>query len=207
MKNKLSPGWVGVILAWLVQLACNMGNLPAQYQCEMEGGVWHPPVLEEGAWCEENPGSESESSSEPAIESAAALPTPASAQECNATLYIQTQVEITKNAQEPSYRECDYRLKGSNAHASEGIWIVRRTTTSTHAPPKDCDTCDWYSDLLFPGQEWEKTFRATFYSDGQAGFEYVDKVTGVFNRPECLYLLNSPEVEAISQPVEWACGP
>jgi hypothetical protein len=61
--------------------------------------------------------------------------------------------------------------------------------------------------LIFPGQLWEKLFRSNYYTDGQFSREGVDKVAGVFNRPDCLYLLTSTEVEAISQPVEWACGP
>ena len=222
MKNK---PWIGVILILILQLACTIADTLPDYFCEMNGGTWHKATEYEDAWCEsakpnsdgqpeneaENPAGDAtqEPQVNPLIEETEAYssPTPASAQECSATLYIQTQVEIIKNVQELYYRECDHKLSVDNIHPTEGIWIVRRTNASTHVPPKDCDSCSWYSDLLFPGQAWEKQFRAIYYSDGKAGYEYVDKIAGVFNRPECLYLLNSPEVEAISQAVEWVCGP
>ena len=38
MKKRLRSGWQGLALALLIQLACKMGNLPAQYEFEM-GGV------------------------------------------------------------------------------------------------------------------------------------------------------------------------
>jgi hypothetical protein len=215
MKNK---AWIGVILLIILQWACTIMDTLPDYFCEMNGGTWHPSTLEEDAWCEPakptatpKPGEISTQSSNDAQEAPPTekylTPTPASAQACNATLYIQTQVEVIKNAQELYYRECDYKLSASNIHPSEGIWIIRLTNAGTHNPPKDCDSCYWYSDLLFPGQGWEKSFRATYFSDGKASFEYVSKVAGVFNRPECLYLITSPEVEAISQTVEWACAP
>lgn len=219
MKHKPNPGWIGVILAWFVQLACNLGNLPAQYQCEMEGGIWHPPILEEQGWCEEKPASEGENSTgevstETPLDSTGEFPTekyltptPASAQECDAALYIQTQVEIIENRQELYYRECDYKLTADSIHPSEGVWFVRRTNTSVHSSATNSDDSYWYSDLLMPGQGWEAQFHSTYYTDGQSSRQGVDKITGVFNRPECLYLLNSPEVEAISIPVEWACSP
>lgn len=223
MKNRLSMG-VGLILILLVQLACGVEDVSPEYFCEMNGGTWHPSTMEEDAWCErakptatpkpvnENqPGEISTESSNDAQEAAPTEkyipPTPASAQECNATIYIQTQVEVIKNAQEPLYRECDYKINANNVHPSEGVWVIRRTNTSVHSSATNLDDSYWYSDLLMPGQGWEAQFRSTYYSDGQTSHQGVDKVAGVFNRPECLYLLNSPEVEAISQNVEWACGP
>lgn len=220
MKKRSNSGWIGVILILLVQLACNMGNLPAQYQCEMEGGIWHSPVLEEQGWCEEQPLNENEAQNPagdephapqenpPPEETEEYIPPPdAPPQECNATLYIQAQVEIIKNTQETSYRECDYKLSAINIHASEEIWIVRRTNTSIHSSATNSDDSYWYADLLMPGQSWEAQFRSTYYTDGQTSREGVDKIVGVINRPECLYLLTSPEVEAISTAVEWACAP
>lgn len=207
---------IALVLTLLAGLACRVEDISPEYFCEMRGGTWHKSTEYEDAWCAEptpKPDQTGESSTGVTTDSQEAptekylTPTPASAQDCSATLYIQAQVEIIKNAQEPYYRECDYKLSVENIHPTEGIWIVRRTNASTHVPPKDCDSCSWYSDLLFPSQAWEKQFRATYFSDGQAGYEYVDKVAGVFNRPECLYLLTSPEVEAISTPVEWACSP
>jgi hypothetical protein len=134
-------------------------------------------------------------------------PTPASAQECNATLYVQALVEIVKTTQEQYYRECEYKLSLTNIHPSEGIWVLRKTNTSVHSSATDLDDSYWYSDLIFPGQFWENQFRSSYSTNGQFSRQGVDKVAGVFNRPECLYLLTSREVEAISQPVEWACGP
>lgn len=222
MKKRVNPVWIGVILILILQLACTIADTLPDYFCEMNGGTWHPATMEEDAWCERakpNPEVKPEAQDTNPTGGEAGVnpptegteeyipPTNASAQDCNATLYIHTEVELIKDSQEPYVRECEYKLTGNNIHSSEGIWIVRRTNVNTHAPPKDCDTCYWYSDLLFPGQAWEKTFRATFFNDGQAGFEYVDRVAGVFNRPACLYLLNSPEIESISTPVEWACSP
>lgn len=224
MKKRSNPGWIGVILILILQLACTIMDTLPDYFCEMNGGTWHPSTQYEDAWCEQakptatpkpvnesQPGEISTESSNDSQEAPPTekylTPTPASAQECNATLYVQTQVEVVEKIQELYYQDCDYKLTATNIHPSEGVWIVRRTNAGTHSSAKDCDQCYWYSDLLFPQQNWEKVFRATFFSDGQASFEYVDKVAGVFNRPECLYLLTSPEVEAISQTVEWACGP
>ena len=60
MKKKLSPVWFGSVLIFIVQLTCTMGNLPAQYECEMEGGIWHTPILEEPGWCEKKSQPENE---------------------------------------------------------------------------------------------------------------------------------------------------
>jgi hypothetical protein len=193
-----------------------------EYFCETRGGTWHKSTPYENAWCEEaepKPNAQTEnqsgeSSTEPSIDSQDVpptekylTPTPASAQECDATLYIQTQVEVVKEVQETYYRECDYKLTATNIHPSEGVWVVRRTNTSVHSSATNLDDSYWYSDLLMPGQNWEGQFSSNYYTDGQSSRQGVDKVAGVFNRPECLYLLNSPEVEAISVLVEWACGP
>ncbi len=207
---------LAVVMLVLAGLACGVQDISPEYFCEMRGGTWHKSTEYEDAWCEEpapKPDQTGESSTGVTTDSQEAptekylTPTPASAQTCDATRYIQTQVEVTKNLKEPNYWECDYKLTITNIHPSESIWIVRKTNTSTHSSAKDCDKCYRYSDLLFPEQVWEKVFNATFFSDGQASFEYVDQVAGVLNLPECLYLLNSPEVEAISIPVEWVCGP
>ena len=212
---------LALAMLMLAGLACGVQDIDPEYFCVERGGVWHKSTEYADAFCEEPTPKPSPQTQPQTGESETevpfdlqeaptekyASPTPASAQECNATLYVQALAEVVKEVRETYYRECDYKLALTNIHPSEGVWIVRRTNTSTHFPPKDCDSCYWYSDLLFPEQAWEKTFRATFYSDGKASFEYVDKVAGVFNRPECLYLLNSPEVEAISQPVQWACAP
>ncbi len=222
MKKRTNPGWIGAILILILQLACTIADTLPDYFCEMNGGTWHPSTMDEDAWCEkaksdpkttpeagETTPAGNEAEENPPTEGTEEYvpPTNAPAQACDATLYIQTSIEIVKEVQEPYYRECDYKLTGNNVHSSEGIWIVRRTNVNIHAPPKDCDTCYWYSDLLFPGQAWEKNFRATFFSDGKAGIEYVDLVAGVFDRPACLYLLTSPEIESISVPVDWVCGP
>jgi hypothetical protein len=225
MKKRPNLGWLGLSLILLVQLACGVEDVSPEYFCEMNGGTWHKSTEYADAYCEPgkpDSGTNSESKVEgpagdvateaqvnPSIEEteAYASPTPASVQACNATLYVQTTGEIVETTQELYYRECDHELKVINLHPSEGVWVVRHTIAGTHNSTKDSDSGYWYSDLLFPEQMWQKRFRATFFSDGQASFEYVDKVSGIYNRPECLYLLNSPEVEAISVPVEWACGP
>lgn len=225
MKKRPNLGWLGLSLILLVQLACGVEDVSPEYFCEMKGGTWHKSTEYADAYCESGkPNSETNSENNvegqagdiptepqinPSIEEteAYASPTPASAQACNATLYVQIAGEVVETTQELYYRECEHELRATNLNPSEGVWIVRHTIAGTHAPAKDCDSCYWYSDLLFPKQMWQKQFRATFFSDGQASFEYVDKVAGVYNRPECLYLLNSPEVEAISVPVEWVCGP
>lgn len=227
MKNKPGTMWIGVILICLVQLACSIGNLPAQFLCEMEGGKWERPDLDKPGWCVEKaapaPGPVNENepengvgerSTEPPIDPQGMqptekylTPTPASAQECNATLYVQVLIEVTKQTQEQYYRECEYKLSATNVHPSQGIWILRRTNTSVHSSATDLDDSYWYSDLIFPGQFWEQLFRSNYYTNGQFSREGVDRVAGVFDRPDCLYLLYTAEVEAISQPVEWACGP
>lgn len=224
MKKKPNPGWIGVILILMLQWACTIMDTLPDYFCEMNGGTWHPSTMERDAWCERakptatpkpvnesQPGEISTESSNDSQEVPPTekylTPTPASAQECNATLYLQAQVEIIKNQQEPSYRECDYKLSAGSTHPSEGVWIIRRTNTSVHSSATNLDDTYWYADLLMPGQVWESQFRSTYFSDGQTSRQGVDKIAGVFNRPECLYLLTSPEVEAISTPVEWACGP
>lgn len=228
MKKKTNPGWIGVILILILQLACTIADTLPDYFCEMNGGTWHPSTQYEDAWCErakptatpeaasqsppENqPGEISTESSNDAQDASPTEeyvpPTDASPQECNATLYIQTSVEVTNSVQELYYRDCDYKLSAGNIHPSEGIWIVRHTNTFIHSSATNSENSYWYSDLLLPDQAWEKQFRSSYFTDGQSSREGVDKVAGVFNRPECLYLLTSPEVEAISKDVEWACGP
>lgn len=224
MKKRSNSGWIGVVLILILQLACVIEEVLPDYFCEMNGGTWHPSLVEEDGWCEPakptatpeptNENQLGEISTESSNDAQDApptekylTPTPASAQECNATLYIQAQVEVIKNTQETSYRECYYKLSAINIHASEGIWIVRRTNTSVHSSATNLDDSYWYADLLMPGQGWESQFRSTYFIDGQYDRQGVDKVAGVYNRPECLHLLTSPEVEAISQPVQWACAP
>ena len=213
---------VALALLLLAGLACRVEDVSPEYFCEMRGGTWHKSTQYEDAWCEEakpNPNTQTEneageSSTEPASDPQEAqptekylTPTPASAQECNATVYLQTQVEILPIKQEAYYWECDYKLTVKNVYPSEGIWVVRRTNTSVHSSATDSDSVYWYSELVFPAQLWSQEFRSTYFTDGGSSREGVDRVAGVLNRPECLYLLNSPEVEAISVPVEWACGP
>jgi hypothetical protein len=222
MKKRANPGWIGVILILILQLACTIADTLPDYFCEMNGGTWHPSTMDEDAWCEkakpnpETPPEEGETN--PAGNEAGenpptggteeyVPPTNAPAEACNATLYIQTSIEIVKDIKEPYYLECDYTLTGSNIHPGEAIWIVRRTNVSVHSSATNSDSSYWYSDPLIPGQGWEKQFRSTYFTDGQSSREGVDKVAGVFNRTECLYLLTSTEVESISVPVEWACGP
>jgi len=221
MRKSLGLGWRTLILILLVQLACNVEEVSPEYFCEMKGGRWHKSTPYDDAYCERaTPTSETKTenqtggmSSEPqeVPQSVATekylTPTPASAQECNATVYIQTQIEIVKTTQEQYYRECKYKLSTVNIHPNDGIWVVRRTNTSVHSSATNADDSYWYSDLIFPGQSWEKQFRSSYYTNGQTSREGVDKVAGVFDRPDCIYLLTSAEVEAISQPVEWACGP
>lgn len=228
MKKRLNPVGMGVILILMLQLACTIMDTLPDYFCEMNGGTWHPSTQYEDAWCERakptktpQPGNEGqpenqpgEISTEPSIDSQDApptekylTPTPASAQECDATLYIQNRVEVVEEVKETYYRECDYKLTAVNNHPSEGIWVVRRTNTSVHSSATNMDDSYWYSDLLMPGQAWEGQFSSNYYTNGQSNRQGVDKVAGVFNHPECLYLLTSPEVESISIPVEWACGP
>ena len=194
-----------LVMLLLAGLACQAVNNAPEYFCEMRGGVWHTSTEDEAAYCEESaPGADQQNLNQTG---AGSTESSTDIQACNATQFIQTQVEIIKNTKDQHYRECDYTLSATNSHPNEGVWIVRRTNTCFHNPAKDADSTCWNSDLLPSGQLWEKTFRATYFSDSQAGIEFVDKVAGVYNRPECLYLLNAPEVEAISVPVEWVCGP
>lgn len=222
MKKRAYPGWIGAILILILQLACTIADTLPDYFCEMNGGTWHPSTMDEDAWCEKakpNPKATPEAGeTDPAGNEAGENPPTegteeyippmnAPAQECNATLYIQTSIEIVKDIQEPYYRECDYKLTGRNINPGEGIWIARRTNVSVHSNQTNSDSSYWYSDLLVPGQDWEEQFRSTYITNGRTSQWGVDKVAGVFNRPECLYLLTSTEVESISVPVEWACGP
>lgn len=223
MKKNWKIGCVALILVMLVQLACSIEDVSPEYFCEMKGGTWHPSTLYEDAWCEK-PKKPAPPPTQPEVESippqpnqpgsilATATgeyltPTPASAQECNATLYVQVLIEVVKTTQEQYYRECEYKLSLTNIHPSEGVWVVRKTNTSVHSSATNSDDSYWYSDLIFPGQLWEYKFRSSYYTNGQFSRQGVDRVAGVFNRPDCLYLLTSAEVEAISRLVEWACGP
>ena len=223
MKKNWKIRCVAPILVMLVQLACSIEDVSPEYFCEMKGGTWHPSTLDEDAWCEK-PKKPAPPPTQPEVESippqpnqpgsilATATgeyltPTPASAQECNATLYVQVLIEVIKTTQEQYYRECEYKLSLTNIHPSEGVWVVRKTNTSVHSSATNSDDSYWYSDLISPGQLWEYKFRSSYYTNGQFSRHGVDRVAGVFNRPDCLYLLTSAEVEAISQPVEWACGP
>jgi len=219
MKKNWKIGCLALVLIMLVQLACSIEDVSPEYFCEMKGGTWHISTPETDAWCEmpekpaqpqfeQNPPAPNQTVSPLATATGEYLtPTPASAQECNATLYVQVLVEVVKTTQEQYYRECEYKLSLTNIHPSEGIWVVRKTNVSVHSSATNSDDSYWYSDLIFPGQLWEKLFRSNYYTNGQSSREGVDRVAGVFNRPDCLYLLHSEEVEAISQPVEWACGP
>lgn len=225
MKKNWKMACLGLILIWLVQSACYVGQVFPKQICELNGGIWHEEIPKDDSWCEmpKKPAPNAPST-QPEVESnppqpnqpvsplATATgeyltPTPASAQECNATLYVQVLVEVITTKQEQYYRECEYKLSLTNIHPSEGIWVVRKTNVSVHSSATDLDDSYWYSDLIFPGQLWEKLFRSNYYTNGQFSREGVDRVAGVFNRLDCLYLLTSAEVEAISQPVEWACGP
>ena len=216
-------GWFALILVLLVQLACKVVKYSPETLCKMKGGIWHEEVPKDNSWCEMPkkpapppiqpevefiPPPQNQPVSPHATSTGEYLtPTPASAQECNATLYVQILVEVVKTTQEQYYRECEYKLSLTNIHPSEGIWVVRKTNVSVHSSATNSDSSYWYSDLIFPGQLWEKLFRSNYYTNGQFSREGVDRIAGVFNRPDCLYLLTSAEVEAISQPVEWACGP
>ncbi|MBI5354504.1 MAG: hypothetical protein HZB50_17830 [Chloroflexi bacterium] len=211
---------LALLLVLLVQLACEVEDVSPEYFCEAKGGKWHPSTIYESAYCESatptpKPQTENQAGEMP-IEPEGAqpvatekylTPTPASAQECNATIYIQTQIEIVKTVQETYYRDCDYKLSASNIHPTDGIWVVRRTNTSVHSAATNLDDSYWYSELIFPGQVWEQQFHSSYSTNGQFSRQGVDRVAGVFDRPECYYLLSSAEVEAISQPVEWMCGP
>jgi hypothetical protein len=212
---------LAMALVLLAQLACGVEDVSPEYFCEMKGGKWHKSTPYQDAYCEsatpavesnlENEAGEAptESQVDPPVAATEKYltPTAASAQECNATVYVQTQIEIIKTVQETYYRECEYKFTAANVHPTDGIWILRRTNTSIHSNAANSENTYWYSDLIFPGQIWEKQFRSSYYTDGQTSREGVDRVAGVFDRPDCLYLLTSEEVEAISQPVEWACGP
>lgn len=213
---------LALALLLLAGLACRVEDVSPEYFCEMRGGTWHKSTQYEDAWCEEakpksntqtendagkNPTEPASDAQEVAPTEKYLTPTPASAQECDATVYLQTQVEILPIIQEAYYWECDYKLTVKNIYPSEGIWVVRRTNTSVHSSATNLDDSYWYSDLIFPNQIWEGQFPSSYYTDGQSSRQGVDKVAGVLNRPECLYLLHSPEVETISVPVEWACGP
>jgi hypothetical protein len=228
----LKPAWLALGLVVLVQAACSVVDVLPDVFCEMQGGKWHERTEYSDAWCEEKkpsapsktpaasppetpnnpsrdmPTTSSPSSSPLELPTGEYLtPTPGSTQGCDATLYIQSGLEVVKNVQEAHYRDCDYKLSLTNVHPSAGIWVVWRKNTSVHSSATNLDDRYWYSDLLAPDQLWEKTFRSSYFTDGQTSREAVDRVAGVYNRPECLYLLTSAEVEAISQPVEEACGP
>ena len=45
------------------------------------------------------------------------------------------------------------------------------------------------------GQFWEGLFRSNYYTNGQYSRQDVDRVAGVFDRPDCIYLLSSAEVK------------
>ncbi len=226
MNHNFKIGGLALLIPILLQLACvSITEVAPDIFCEMKGGkfikgdissddrcVMPPkvppaPRIDQGQAAQ--PTEPPAASASPLIEPTGPYlpPTPASAQECNATLYLQSNIEITKTTQEPYYRECEYRLNVVNIHPADGIWVVRRTNTSIHSSALNTDESYWYSDLIFPGQLWEKQFRSTYYTDGQTSHEGVDRIAGVFDRPGCLYLLSSNAVEAISQPVDWACGP
>jgi hypothetical protein len=223
MKKNWKMGWFALILVFLVQLACaSFTEIAPETFCEMRGGKFIKGEISFDDVCvmprTATPASQMENKTEvapsnPPVSPLASAtgeyltPTPASAQDCNATAYIQTQIEIVKTTQEQYYRECEYKLVVTNAHPSDGIWALRHTNTSVHSPALDSENSYWYSDLIVPGQLWEKQFRSSYYTDGQFSREGVDMVAGVFNLPDCLYLLKSADVELISQPVEWACGP
>lgn len=221
MKKKWKPVCLALILIMLVQLACTIEDVAPDYFCEMRGGIWHGSTPYEDGWCEMPkkpapiPQSDGGSEGQPlapqlqpdaTASEGGATPIPAPIQECNATGYIHPLIEIVKNTQEKYYRECHYKLNLFNVH-SEGIWILRHTNVSVHSSVTNTDDSYWYSDLKFPGQSWEYVFRSSYYTDGQTSREGVDLIAGVYNRPECLWILTSEEVEVISQSIEWACGP
>jgi len=226
MNKNMRMGSLALILVLLVQLACNIDEVAPGVFCEMKGGKFikgeysfddvcvmpgtaTPTVQMEDTAGEMPNELSTETPPSPLAEPTGKYltPTPASAQVCNATVYIQTEIEIVKTTQEQYYRECEYKLSAANLHPSDGIWVLRRTNTSIHSSATDVDDSYWYSDLIFPGQLWEGQFRSSYYTNGQTSRQGVDRVAGVFDRLDCLYLLTSDEVEAISQPVEWACGP
>ena len=220
MRHGLKMGCLALSLALLAQLACEkFTEIDPETFCEMQGGQFIRGEFASDSVCflpftatpvpRESP-NVPRSSPEVPSESPTGeylTPTPAPVQECNATLYLQLQSEIVRTTDEQYLRECDYRLAASNIHPSAGIWVVRRTNISIHSTALDTEERDWYSDLLFPGQSWEQQFHSSFYTDGQTSLHGVDRVAGVFDRPECIYLLTSPVVESISQPVECMCAP
>lgn len=208
-------------------LACLVTDIAAEpvrqlsptLHCMLTGGNWHEDPLGNGGTCiypdkpVPQPGGESvvQPSAEPVqpvgtAGGGGATPIPASSEECNATAYIHPAIEIVRDVKELYYRECHYKLTLFNVH-SEGIWILRKTNVSVHSSATNSDSTYWYSDLVFPGQAWEYVFRSSYYTDGGTSREGVDRIAGIYNRPDCLYLLTSDEIETISVPVEWACGP
>ena len=224
-----------VLLSQLACVVTDLAPEPIQLispslYCMLTGGKWYDDPLGSGGGCiyPEKPVPQTEADPDgqstqveggpegqppvPQVQPIAteggggATPVPASVQECNATGYIHTLIEIVKNVQEQYYRECHYKLTLFNVH-SEGIWIVRNTNVNVHSVTTDSDSSYWYSDLVFPGQSWEYVFRSSYFSDGQTSREGVDRIAGVYNRPDCIYLLTSDEIEFISTPIEWACGP
>lgn len=227
--NRNPYGWrLALVLAILVQLACETDTLVSgigKIDCEARGGTWRQEVGSNGQveeWCERS--STQVSPVDPG-EPAEGLPgetqvlpfdmptgeyltpTPASAQDCDASSYIQIQSEVVSTTQEQYYRECEYKLSVTNTHPSDGLWVVRRMNTSVHSPALDSDNSYWYSDAIFPGQAWEDQFLSTYFTDGQFSREWVDMLAVVYDRPDCLYLLRSQNAEVIGRPVEWACGP
>ena len=130
-----------------------------------------------------------------------------SAQECNATLYVQVLIEVVKTKQEQSYRECEYKLSLTNIHPSQGVWVARETNTSVHSSATNSDDSYWYSDLISPVNYGNINFAPPITQTDNSAARAWTEFAAVSNRPDCIYLLTSAEVEAISQPVEWACGP
>lgn len=230
MKRNWKPVCLALVVLWIVQAACLAVDLaPEPIQalspslfCLLKGGSWYDDPLGSGGYCvypdesapNPQPGGESEGQQPaPQVQPDAtasgggATPIPASPESCNATAYIHPQIEIVKDVKEQYYRECHYKLTLFNVH-SEGIWILRRTNVSVHSSATNTDDTYWYSDLLFPGQSWEYVFRSNYFTDGQTSRDGVDRIAGVYNLPACLYLLTSDEqLETISLPIEWACGP
>lgn len=209
MKTCTRKGMYALLLALLIQMACGIGDVSPKSICEMNGGRWHPSIAGEDAWCETLPKTPFENPTLPALPQSNNTPTPPpiAPQTCNAIMYVRAEVEVTENNEESSLRECKYKLTVTHTYKDDDLWVLHHCAIDILKPNSHLQDAYWFSDRVYYLETWEQVFTSTYFADGQYSRKGVDRIAAVFNRPECLYLLTSPEVESISIPVKWECAP
>jgi hypothetical protein len=192
-----------IIALALSMLACTVYDIfgvLGEDGCEMIGGTWRY-----GSTFEDYCGPPSEDS-RPSDEAQDGDGAPPAQEACNATEYLLVTSEIQQNETFPSgTRHCNYYLYITNAHPDTPVWLF----IYQHYEEGRWEMSDeWKSSIrLTPGMEEDwYCYVAIPEGDAPHGVSVAKRIAGIFDRPECGYLMEDDEYrEEISVPVESRC--